>query len=144
MSLACTPFSAQALQLPTTTSGSRLVSQAGFTQRTATSPSARFVSPPQTGHFAGISNFRSAPVRFSTMTESTAGMTSPALTIQTWSPMRMSWRAIWSSLCRVARAMVEPASSTGLSSATGVRMPVRPTWTVMDSTTVSARSGAYL
>ena len=36
-----------------------------------------------------------------------------------------------SSLCSVARLIVEPARRTGSSSATGVRTPVRPTWTVM-------------
>ena len=100
--------------------------------------------PPQMGHAVGIAKALSAPVRFSTMTESIAGMTSPALTSQTWSPMRTSCRAIWSALCSVARAIVEPASGVGRSSATGVRMPVRPTWTVIASTTVSARSGSYL
>ena len=117
---------------------------AGFTQRTATSPSSRRTSPPHTGHVAGISKTRSPPVRFSGITDSIAGITSPAFTSQTWSPTRMSCRAIWSALCSVAREMVEPASSVGLSSATGVSMPVRPTCTVIDSTTVSARSGAYL
>ena len=86
----------------------------------------------------------SEPVRFSGMTESIAGMTSPAFTSHTWSPIRMSCRAIWSALCSVAREITDPASSVGFSSATGVRMPVRPTCTVIDSTIVSARSGAYL
>ena len=47
--------------------------------------------------------------------------------MMTVSPMRMSLRLISSSLCSVAREIVEPARKTGSSSATGVRMPVRPT-----------------
>ena len=64
--------------------------QAGLTHRVATSPSNRSTAPPQTGQTVGISKTFSAPVRFSVMTESIAGMTSPALTSQTWSPIRMS------------------------------------------------------
>ena len=86
----------------------------------------------------------SDPVRFSGIDDSIAGITSPAFTSQTWSPIRMSCRAIWSALWSVARDITDPASGTGLSSATGVRIPVRPTWTVIASTVVSARSGAYL
>jgi hypothetical protein len=58
--------------------------------------------------------------------------------------MRMSFRRISSSLCRVARAMVLPARSTGSSSATGLRMPVLPTWMVMALSRVRAVSGLYL
>ena len=40
--------------------------------------------------------------------------------------------------------MVEPATDTGSSSATGVSTPVRPTCTVIAFSRVSARSGSYL
>ena len=60
------------------------------------------------------------------------------------SPTRMSFRAISSSLWRVAREMVEPERGTGSSSATGERTPVRPTWMVMAFRRVAARSGSYL
>jgi hypothetical protein len=56
----------------------------------------------------------------------------------------MSLRLISSKLCSVARATVEPASSTGLSSATGVITPVRPTWKVTPSSVVTAFSAEYL
>ena len=63
------------------------------------------------------------------------GMTSPAFSMTTVSPMRMSLRRISSSLCSVARAMVLPRRKTGSSSATGVSVPVRPTCTVMSCST---------
>ena len=44
----------------------------------------------------------------------------------------------------MARATVEPDSSTGLSSATGVSTPVRPTCTMMFSRAVSFCSGGNL
>ena len=65
-------------------------------------------------------------------------MTMPALRMTTVSPMRMSLRRISSSLCSVAREIVEPCTKTGSSSATGVSTPVRPTCTVMALSTVSA------
>ena len=72
------------------------------------------------------------------------GHSSPAFSTQTKSPTRMSFRAISSRLWRVARATVEPARRTGSSSATGVRTPVRPTWTEMARSFVSTRSAANL
>ena len=48
------------------------------------------------------------------------------------------------SVKRVARRIVEPASSTGVISATGVRYPVRPTSTTMRSKRVLACSGGNL
>ena len=77
-------------------------------------------------------------------TLSTAGMISPAFSTSTVSPMRTSLRSISSWLWRVARATVEPESSTGRSSATGVSTPVRPTWTTMFSRVVSFCSGGNL
>ena len=45
--------------------------------------------------------------------------------------MRISLRAISSSLCSVARDTTTPPTVTGSSTATGVSAPVRPTWMVM-------------
>ena len=58
--------------------------------------------------------------------------------------MRISLRWISSSLCNVARLTVLPLTNTGSSAATGVRIPVRPTWTLISSNFVSTRSAAYL
>ena len=50
--------------------------------------------------------------------------------------MRMSLRRTSSALCSVALAIVEPASRTGASVATGVTAPVRPTCRAMPVSTV--------
>ena len=73
----------------------------------------------------------SVPSRASASTRTTWGMISPAFSITTVSPTRMSLRAISSALCRLARLTVVPASGTGVRSATGVSLPVLPTWTLM-------------
>ena len=75
---------------------------------------------------------------------STSGMTSPALRTMTVLPTRTSLRCTSSSLCRVARATVEPATTTGSSSATGRDTPVRPTCTVMSRRMVRLSSGGNL
>ena len=62
----------------------------------------------------------------------------------TVSPTRTSLRCTSSSLCSVARATVEPATTTGSSSATGVSTPVRPTCTVMSRRMVVFSSGGNL
>ena len=83
---------------------------------------------------AGASGRRTAPrepSRASASTRTTWGMISPAFWITTVSPTRMSLRAISSALCRLARLTVVPASGTGSRSATGVSLPVLPTWTLM-------------
>jgi hypothetical protein len=49
-----------------------------------------------------------------------------------------------SSLCSVALVTVTPPTKTGFSRATGVIAPVRPTWTSMPSTSVSASSAGNL
>ena len=61
----------------------------------------------------------------------TCGMTSPARRTITVSPMRMSLRAISSSLCSVAFDTTTPPTVTGSSLAAGVSAPVRPTWISM-------------
>ena len=86
----------------------------------------------------------SRPVRFSVMTLTTFGMTSPPRSIRTVSPSRMSLRFTSSSLCRVARLTVAPPTQTGASSATGVTAPVRPTLTSILSTVVVACAAGNL
>lgn len=68
----------------------------------------------------------------------------PAFSTSTVSPMRTSFRSISSWLWRVARATVEPDSSTGCNSATGVSTPVRPTCTTIFSRVVSFCSGEFI
>ena len=101
--------------------------QKGLLQRCRTSPSSRDTGAAQTGQRDGISNSRSEPSRASGRLRTTSGMTSPALWSRTRSPMRTSLRRTSSRLWRVARATVEPATSTGRRCATGVSVPVRPT-----------------
>jgi len=60
------------------------------------------------------------------------------------SPARTSFRTTSSSLWSVARETVVPASTTGSSSATGVKAPVRPTCTAIALTIVVACSAGYL
>ena len=69
-------------------------------------------------------------------------MTSPARCTMTVSPSRTSLRAISSSLCRVARETTTPPTVTGSSSATGVKVPMRPTWMRMALSRVRACSAA--
>ena len=61
-------------------------------------------------------------------TESTWGITSPALCIVTVSPILISFLLISSSLCNVAFETTTPPTVTGLILATGVIAPVLPTW----------------
>ena len=80
--------------------------------------------------------------RFSKITRTTSGITSPALCRNdAVASTRMSLRRTSSRLWRVARATVEPATLTGARWATGVMVPVRPTYGTMSSTTVSTCSG---
>ena len=111
-------------------------------QRATTSPASRTTGEPQAGHSAGRTNGRrSAP---SAATRTTLGITSPLRSTTTRSPICRPSRAISSSLWRVARDTVTPPTSTGRSRARGVTAPVRPTWTSMSSTTVSACCAAGL
>ena len=71
-------------------------------------------------------------------------MTSPARCTITVSPMRISLRAISSSLWSVALETTTPPTVTGFSRATGVSAPVRPTWMSMPSRTVVAFSALNL
>ena len=71
-------------------------------------------------------------------------MTSPARRTITVSPMRMSLRAISSSLCSVALETTTPPTVTGSSLAAGVSAPVRPTWISMSSSLVVTSSAGNL
>ena len=71
-------------------------------------------------------------------------MTSPARRTITVSPMRMSLRAISSSLCSVAFDTTTPPTVTGSSLAAGVSAPVRPTWISMSMSRVIASCGGNL
>ena len=62
----------------------------------------------------------------------------------TESPMRMSFILMKSTLWRLARLTVVPATRTGVITAVGVTTPVRPTVHSIVSITVSASSGGNL
>ena len=112
--------------------------QSMFTQRWSASPSVRFTALPQTGQWSGKRNSRRGELSPSGggMTSTTLGMTSPPRSTSTWSPILRPSRAISSALCSVARPTVVPPINTGVSTATGVSLPVRPTWILMSSTRV--------
>ncbi len=101
--------------------------QASFGQRCLASPSARTTGVPHSGHRSGIEKTCSAPVLASRTGPTTCGITSPARWTITVSPTRMSLRRMSSSLWSVASLTVTPPTSTGSSSANGLRAPVRPT-----------------
>jgi len=67
------------------------------------------------------------PLSLLVRTRTTAGITSPARSTMTVSPLRMSFLCISSQLCSVARETMTPETSTGARCATGVTTPVRPT-----------------
>ena len=113
-------------------------------QRQMTSPSGRTSAVPHAGHSVGIWKGRSSPVRRWVSADTTWGITSPARCTMTVSPMRRSFRARSSWLCRVARSTVTPPTCTGSSSAHGTMAPVRPTFTLMSLRRVVAVVGANL
>ena len=80
------------------------------------------------GHFVGKINFFISLSLLSLSTETTWGITSPALSIITVSPTLISFLRISSSLCKVAFETTTPPILTGLIFATGVKAPVLPTW----------------
>ena len=114
------------------------------TQRQATSPSSRTTGLPQLGQVRGMRNSGASAGRSSSTGPTTSGITSPALCTTIVSPTRTFLRRTSSSLCSVARAMVDPATTTGSNSATGVSTPVRPTWMRMSRRTVRFSSGGNL
>ena len=68
------------------------------------------------------------------------GMISPPFSTYTMSPICKSNCSITSALCNVARRTTVPANCTGSILATGVTVPVRPTWKVTAFRRVRARS----
>ncbi len=58
--------------------------------------------------------------------------------------MRTSLRRASSSLCSVALLTVVPPTNTGSSLATGVSLPVRPTWMSMSRSSVICSCAGYL
>ena len=73
---------------------------------------------PQDGHFSISALRRSVPGLRPEM----YGITSPARSTVTVSPIRMSMSMMFWALCRLARLIVIPESSTGSRCATGVRL----------------------
>ena len=73
--------------------------------------------------------------------DSTCGITSPARSTITSSPIRMSLRARSSSLCSVACLIVTPATRTGSSIAYGCRSPNLPGFQPMSFSVVTAVVG---
>ena len=126
---------------------SRSFSWAGhalFVQRQYASPWGRKATLWQAGHLVGNSQGTASGGRRDSITFTTYGMTSPARSIRTVSPTRMSLRRTSSSLWRLTLRMTTPASSTGSSCAPGVSTPVLPTLTVIARTTVVAWRAANL
>ncbi len=114
----------------------------GFVQRRAASSSMCDTGAPHEGHACGISNICASGACCTTAT--TSGMISPALRTRITSPMPTPSCRMKSSLCRIARETVVPASSTGSNTAVGVSTPVRPTETSIFSSFDSFSSGGYL
>src|SRR6185295_7570019 len=81
-----------------------------------------------TGHFLGNLIFASLPVLSSASDFTIYGMTSPALSTSTESPIIRSFSLMTSSLNREMEETVTPPIGTGFILATGVIDPVRPTW----------------
>ncbi|MNJ42579.1 hypothetical protein D3C77_375510 [compost metagenome] len=104
----------------------------------------RSTCEPQTGHCVGMCTGRASSGRRSVTTCITCGMTSPARRMITVSPIISPRRATSSMLCNVALDTVTPATFTGLSRATGVTAPVRPTWNSTSSTSVSSSMAGNL
>ena len=99
---------------------------------------------PHSGHFFGITNFRSLPVLRSTTGPRISGITSPAFLSTTTSPIKTPLRSTSSTLCSVAFVTVEPATRTGSINPNGVTLPVRPTLTRISMSFVVTSSGGYL
>ena len=88
---------------------------------------------------------RTSPARAPLGTTATiSGITSPARWTTTVSPTRTSVRRTSSALWRVARLTITPLTRTGSRCATGVSVPVRPTWTAIRSTRVRAAGAGNL
>ena len=84
------------------------------------------VFDPQEGHLSGNINFKLFFSLFFKSTYKICGITSPALSMVTVSPILISFLLISSSLCKVAFETVTPPILIGLTLATGVKAPVLP------------------
>ena len=98
----------------------------------------------QTGHSPGIVQAAPSPSRSGETVRTTCGITSPARCTSTRSPGRAPSACTIASLWRLARRTTTPATSTAARCATGVSLPVRPTWIPISSRVVSAVSGGNL
>src|SRR5688572_4401541 len=99
-----------------------------FTQRQTASPSSLKSWLLQTGQFLGNTTFFSDPVLTSANDFTIYGITSPALSTNTESPIIRSFSLIISSLKSDMDETVTPPMGTGRILATGVIEPVLPTW----------------
>ena len=84
------------------------------------------VFEPQNGHFVGNINLIEFFDLFFKSTEIICGITSPALSTTTVSPILIFFRLISSSLCKVAFETTTPPIFIGFIFATGVKAPVLP------------------
>src|SRR4051812_4825609 len=91
-----------------------------FTQRQTASPSGFTNGSPQTGHFDGNNMGFSFPVLVSGKDLTMYGITSPALSTSTVSPIFRSFSLITSSLNNEIEPTVTPPIGTGSIFATGV------------------------
>ena len=106
----------------------RCAGQPTFVQRDTTSPGSRHTGPPQLGHVRG--HLPRARVRRPQPAHRPDDLGDDVARLA--HDDRVAHRArpcgaISSTLCSVARAIVEPATSTGSNTANGVIAPVRPT-----------------
>ena len=85
----------------------------GLSQRHTTSSSSRCNVLPHSLHVVGITHDSVFSGRKLRTGATTFGMTSPAFSITTVSPSRMSLRRMSSALCNVAIDTVDPATNTG-------------------------------
>ena len=121
----------------------RLLALRGAEQAAACSdgrcrPSRARTALPHTGHCARHAEVGHVAVRAAPATRpTTSGITSPARRTITVSPTRTSLRRSSNTLCSVALLTVVPPTNTGSSLATGVSLPVRPTWISMPFSRVS-------
>ena len=98
----------------------------------------------QDGHLFGKINDLDLLFLLERSTLITCGITSPALSIFTISPILISFLIISSSLWRVALDTITPPILIGSTFATGVNAPVRPTCISIFKTLVLALSAENL
>src|SRR6476620_4805662 len=102
--------------------------QLAFTQRQTASSSGLNNLSPQTGQWVGKIISTSLPFLNSASYLTIYGITSPALSTNTVSPILKSFSRTTSSLNKEIDDTVTPPMGTGSIFATGVMEPVRPTW----------------